>query len=367
MRQCIFVIGTRVQLVKIAPVLTTAHARGLKHLVWFTGQHDESVDDLIADFGIKSNFELPANGKERSSIGKLLVWLPATIYRCFRYVHSVRTWTGRRPLLVVHGDTLSTWLGALAGHWGGGDVVHLESGLSSGKWSDPFPEELLRRLTFRKARYALCPNAEAAERMSRYSGCIVVDTQKNTLLDCVRFAMREGAVSSDGRDYFVASIHRFQNIYSRPALERVVAEMREAAAFGDLHFILHPPTELRLRKYGLLEILEGTPGITLSPRMPYTLFLALIGGARAVFSDGGSNQEEFVPTILYRDRSERPDGLGANIRLRPSVADSMTTFIESGAIDALRQPSRLDDVVEPSRQTVDCLLKWAGAPPNDQR
>lgn len=371
MRQCIFVIGTRAQLVKIAPVLAVAHARGLKHTVWFTGQHDESVDDLIADFGLKSSFELPANRKERSSIGRLLLWMPATLYRCFRYVHSVRTWTGRRPLVIVHGDTLSTWLGALAGRWGRGDVVHLESGLSSGKWSDPFPEELLRRMTFGKARYALCPNAEAAERMRRYSGCVVVDTRENTLLDCVRFAMQEDIGGNDGRDYFVASIHRFQNIYSRPALERIVAEMREAAAFGDVHFILHPPTELRLRKYGLFEILEGTPGMRLSPRMPYTRFLALIGGARAVFSDGGSNQEELsylgVPTILYRDRSERPDGLGANIRLRPSIADSMTTFIESGAIDALRLPSRLDDAVQPSRQTVDCLLKWAGAPSGDQR
>jgi len=366
MRQCIFVIGTRAQLVKIAPVLQLASSSRLRHTVWFTGQHHESIDDLIADFKLSSVFVLPENREERSSIGKLLVWLPSTLYRCFRYVGGVKMWTKSRPLVVVHGDTLSTWLGALAGSWGGGDVAHLESGLSSGKWSDPFPEELLRRLTFRKARFALCPNDEASKRMQGYSGCIVVNTHENTLLDCVRFAIGKDAVAKENTDspYFVASIHRFQNIYRRAELSKIVDEMIAAATFGELHFILHPPTELRLKKYGLLEKLRNAPGVRIQPRMPYTEFLALISGARAVFSDGGSNQEELsylgVPTLLYRERSERPDGLGANIRLRGEVGDSLRDFIDSRGIDDLRIASRIEDAVQPSKTTVDALLRWAG-------
>lgn len=366
MRQCIFVIGTRAQLVKIAPVLQLASKSRLRHTVWFTGQHHESIDDLIADFELSSVFVLPKDRQERSSIGKLLVWIPSTLYRCFRYVGGVKMWTTRRPLVVVHGDTLSTWLGAVAGHWGGGDIVHLESGLSSGKWSDPFPEEMLRRLTFRKARFALCPNDEAADRMQRYSGCIVVNTQENTLLDCVRFAIgnRAAPVRHEEKSYFVASIHRFQNIYKRRELDRIVDEMITAATFGELRFILHPPTELRLKKYRLFDKLRDAPGVTIQSRMPYTEFLAVIAGARAVFSDGGSNQEELsylgVPTLLYRERSERPDGLGANIRLRGEVNETLKTFIDSGGIDRLRVPSRIDDKAQPSRMTVDALLRWAG-------
>ena len=68
MRRCIFVLGTRAQLVKIAPVLRLAAASGLRHTVWFTGQHHESVDDLIEDFSLTSEFVLPNNRKERSSI-----------------------------------------------------------------------------------------------------------------------------------------------------------------------------------------------------------------------------------------------------------------------------------------------------------
>lgn len=364
MRQCIFVFGTRAQLVKIAPVLQLAAEKGVKHSVWFTGQHEESIDDLIADFGLRSTFVLPANRQERSSIGRLLLWMPSTAYACYRYIKGVHMWSGKRPLVIVHGDTLSTWMGAVAGRWGGGDIVHLESGLSSGKWNDPFPEEMLRRLTFRKARFAICPNDQAAELMSRYHGCIVVNSKENTLLDCVRFAMRDRSqVVVGARNYFVVSVHRFQNIYKRNELARIVDEIREAANFGDVYFILHPPTEIRLKKYGLYETLAETPGVNVRPRMPYTEFLALIGGARAVLTDGGSNQEELsylgVPTVLFRDRSERPDGLGTNIIMRGDINVSLREFIESGGIDQLRSASRINDAVQPSQLTIEALSRWA--------
>jgi len=173
MRQCIFVLGTRAQLVEVAPVLQLAKKSRLRHTVWFTGQNHESIDDAIRDLELTSVFVLPKDREGGPGIGKRLVWLPSTIYRCLHYIGGVKTWTTKRPLVIVLGDTLSTWLGAVAGHWGGGDVVHLDSGLSSGKWWAPFPQELLRRLTHRNVRYAFCPTVAAATRMRRYLRCIV--------------------------------------------------------------------------------------------------------------------------------------------------------------------------------------------------
>jgi UDP-N-acetylglucosamine 2-epimerase (non-hydrolysing) len=363
MRQCIFVIGTRAQLVKISPVLRLATSTRLDHVVWFTGQHHESIDDLIMDFELTSNIVQPPSAKERSSIGKLIVWIPATLYRCVHYIRGVKKQTQQRPLVIVHGDTLSTWIGALAGGWGGGDVVHLESGLSSGKWSDPFPEELLRRLTFRRARYALCPNDEASKRMQAYADCTVVNTHENTLLDCVRFAMQSGdRVESELAD-FVVSVHRFQNIYQKDRLQKIVDEIEALATLGSVFFILHPPTELRLKKYGLFDKLVNMPNVRLLPRMPYTDFLALMGAAKLVLSDGGSNQEELaylgVPTVLFRDRSERPDGLGGNIVFRRDVSTSLAEAVKNGEIEKLRRNSKINDDIEPSRLTVDALQLWS--------
>jgi UDP-N-acetylglucosamine 2-epimerase (non-hydrolysing) len=94
--------------------------------------------------------------------------------------------------------------------------------------------------------------------------------------------------------------------------------------------------------------------------MPYTDFLALLSGARGVFSDGGSNQEELsylgVPTILYRERSERPDGLGHNVVMRGEISGSLESFIADGSLDNLRRESRVNSPAEPSRITVEKLL-----------
>jgi len=364
LKTCVFVLGTRAQLVKVAPVLRAAAEQDLPHIVWFTGQHQESIADLIDDFDLTSRFVMPAGHRERSSVRMLLGWAPMMLIACRRFIASQRLGSGAGPLVVVHGDTLSTFLGALAARSAKAEVVHLESGLSSGSLRDPFPEELLRRLTFRLTSHALCPNQGAAARMRRYRGCNVVDTQENTLLDGVRFALaRMPADAAAGRDYFVASIHRFQNIYRPSRLASIVADLVALSTMGPVHFVLHPATQRRLDETGLLAPLQQAEGVRLAPRMPYTAFLALLANARGVISDGGSNQEELsylgVPTVLYRDRTERPDGVGRNIIFEKDLPIRMPEFVRSGDMDRLRAGNLLNAQAFPSAAAVQALREWA--------
>ncbi len=331
--------------------------------MWFTGQHNESIDDLKVDFDIKSCFVYPDKQKERASILGLLAWLPGTLLRCRKFIADAAGDDGNKPLVVVHGDTLSTIVGAAAARMAGGRVVHLESGLSSGRLFEPFPEEILRRLTFRMAQHALCPNEDAYQRMCRIRGVDARSTEENTLLDCVRFALEKRDPASAADRHFVASIHRFGNIYRKDKLKTIVDELIELAQAGDVHFVVHPSTEQRLHATGLYERLADATGVRLTPRMPYTDFLALLGSARAVISDGGSNQEELsylgVPTVLFRERSERPDGIGENIVFRHQIETSLFDFARIGGFESLRRRSRLDDPVQPSKITVDALREWA--------
>lgn len=367
MRHSVFVIGTRAQLVKVAPVLTRSVASDLPHSVWLAGQHTESIDDLIRDFQLKSPIVNAPLGRERSNIIGLLRWLPGAIIACRRYIRHCSRESGRKPLVVVHGDTMSALVGALAGYSLSADIVHLESGLSSGLLFDPFPEEFTRRIIFRLTDWALCPNDEATRRMQERGCREVVDTRENTLLDCVRFALSKASTSEDQTtDYFVASIHRFQNIYRKARLTQIVDELISVAEISPIRFVLHPATESRLRSTGLLDVLSKQPAIKLDPRMSYTAFLSLIAGARAVFTDGGSNQEELsylgVPTVLFRGRSERPDGLGKNVRFRSQISGGLASWITVGHLDELRQPSRIQDEIQPSDLTVAALERWAAVP-----
>jgi UDP-N-acetylglucosamine 2-epimerase (non-hydrolysing) len=97
--------------------------------------------------------------------------------------------------------------------------------------------------------------------------------------------------------------------------------------------------------------------------MPYTEFLALIANARGVISDGGSNQEELsylgVPTILFRARSERPDGIGENAVLYSPAMSPLDEFVRSNKLDALRKPTKLDAESRPSQISLDAIARWA--------
>jgi UDP-N-acetylglucosamine 2-epimerase (non-hydrolysing) len=270
--------------------------------------------------------------------------------------------------VLVHGDTLSTLVGALAGHRSGARVVHLESGLSSGRLLDPFPEELCRRLVFRLADMAMCPNTEAAAYMRRHHPCAVVETGGNTIVDAVALAGASPRARDPTHPYLVASLHRFQNLYNVTRLRTLVELIEAVAARYPVHFVLHPATRSRLARHGLAERLRAAPGVQLSPRLGYRDFLRLAAGAACVLTDGGSNQEELatlgVPTIVMRERTERPDGLGANAVMEADVDGGVRAFVLSGAFEQLRREPRPLDGEGPSQRVVRAL---ADAPASARR
>lgn len=360
-RTAIFIVGTRAQVVKLAPVLRVAVDRGLPHRVLFTGQHRESIDDLVDDFGLESAIDKPDVSQERSTIFSLLGWTPAALVRCIRYLRDLRA-QGKPPIAIVHGDTMSTLVGAVAARLAGAPLVHVESGLSSGRMLDPFPEELIRRMVFRFTDLAICPNDDAFERMRRRPSVRSVHTGENTLLDSVRFAVsRVPGLDDLPSRFFLASIHRFGNIYSRRRLGLVVEQLMELGGIAPVLFVLHPATEKRLREYGFWTRLASDGGIRLMPRLPYTEFLALLSRAELVVTDGGSNQEELsylgVPAVLMRETTERPDGLGKNVVFERDIGPGLASFVAGGGCQKLRRDPLVDSDVQPSESTVDAIQR----------
>jgi UDP-N-acetylglucosamine 2-epimerase (non-hydrolysing) len=272
----------------------------------------------------------------------------------------------RNGIVLVHGDTFSTLLGALMGRVAGLQVGHIESGLRSFNLFHPFPEEITRLLTFRLSDFRFAPGDWACGNLRQYRGS-TVNTVNNTLLDSLALALPAIRQIDDldlpDLPFGVVTLHRFENIYSRSALERVVRIVEHISLDRHLLFILHKPTEIKLRKFGLYQRLADNPNIDLRKRYDYFRFIKLIMEAEFVISDGGSNQEECLflgkPILLLRKATERKEGLQRNCVLSnydPAIIDS---FIRDTGRYRFK-PLQLSD--SPSQTIIDHCLPFANSP-----
>lgn len=319
--------------------------RSISCTLLMTGQHLETMQDLLNEFGIRSpqlTALAPQQVREHSTIGSLIRWLPNAYSGVIKQLKSLNKSPADVGVL-VHGDTASTVIGAIAARRFGGRVVHLESGLTSGRLWDPFPEEISRRIVFRLAHVAMCPSVEAAMYMRKhYKLSHIHETEGNTILDAVSLM---GITERDIKNksaYLVASLHRFQNIYDANRLRDLICLLERVSESCPIHFVLHPATQKRLLKNNLMDKLQSIPNINLSPRLGYGDFLRLAAGAACVLTDGGSNQEELaalgIPTIVMRKSTERSDGLGKNAIMEEDIADGVEDFLASQKFQRLRMP-----------------------------
>lgn len=187
---------------------------------------------------------------------------------------------------------------------------------------------------------------------------MVINTQANTILDSLRFACQELPVSDQGNKYAVVSIHRYENLSDRERFEGIMDCLVMVAKQIPLKFILHPVTEIKLRKTDWYEKLEVITGITLENRMDYITFSRLLMGSRFLISDGGSNQEEAsymgLPCILMREKTERQEGLSDNVVLSNYDQNVVNTFVQRHINEKWHMKALPE--IYPSRVIVDHLV-----------
>jgi UDP-N-acetylglucosamine 2-epimerase (non-hydrolysing) len=348
------VLGTKAQLVKMAPILVRLRERRVPFRFIHTGQHRATMDEMLAEFGIAPPDVVLYHGPDVVSPPQMAAWAARLLGRCLTRRQEIFG-ADRRGIVLVHGDTLSTLLGALMGRAAGLLVGHVEAGLRSFDLLHPFPEELTRLITFRLAHVLYCPGPWAAANVAGL-GKQVVDTGANTLVDSLALASRASARRDHvpAEPYAIVSLHRYENIFRRERCEALVATIEELARDRLQLFLLHPPTARQLERFGLRARLEADPRIELRPRYTYFDFAALLAGADYVVTDGGSIQEETsylgVPCLLLRRATERREGLGGSVVLsgydRGVVRDFARHFAEHRRPPLERQRSPSDAILD---------------------
>ena len=348
-------VGTKAQLVKMAPVIKLMEQRNLPFKFVLTGQHTETLDDLIAAFGIRQPDDVLVDIGESDTKFKLFRWLVTAS----KAVGKRSYFREGAKAILVHGDTLSTLFGALIGKRYTIPVAHIEAGLRSYNYFHPFPEEIIRVLVSRLSSIHYGPGRWACDNLKARSG-VIVNTQENTLLDSLRIAIENISLpGEDLGDYAVVSMHRHENLSNRQRLQFLLQQIVQISEAINVKFILHPVTRTTLAKTGLINKLEGAKNITLSQRMNYLEFISLLSRARFLVTDGGSNQEEAsymqLPCLLLRKHTERQDGLNQNVVISEYRAEVIREFVSKHTNSDLTRKYSLPDV-SPASIIVDHLF-----------
>lgn len=332
-----FFIGTEAELIKLFPVIVECRNAGMACSIVASGQNDLRRSRILKSVGFHGEFvELSREKNIRKSAVGLFRWFIAVERRASRVMAGrFGKEALRGAVLVVHGDTVSTMMGAIVGRKLGMCVCHVEAGLRSHNLLNPFPEEIDRLITSRLARVHFAPGDVPAGNLKRAKGR-VVNTRQNTLMDSLRFSQDIPLVSDIAdilsEDYFVCVMHRQENLASKVFVQAIVRQITEIAGRHKCVLILHQITKNALEKFGLMDELSADANIVLQPRMDYFDFMKLLKNAAFVITDGGSNQEELFymnkPCLIIRRTTERGEGLGANARLYNGEASDLKTFVD---------------------------------------
>lgn len=347
-------IGTKAQYIKTAPLLRLLDAEGVPYHLIDSGQHGALSVGLRRELGVREpDHVLRADG-DIDSIPRALWWSLRILLLVFRPGHLRRVVfgghrRGDRAVCVVHGDTPSTLLSTVLARRIGIPVAHLEAGLTSGRLWDPIPEEAIRRIVMRLSALLFAPDATTHRHLEQLGvRGRIVPVEANTVVEAMDHALGESVAAGSGPA--IVTMHRVENLTSADRVAGLVDRVVEAAADHSIRFVLHGPTRPTLAKAGHLARLEQA-GVELVDLQPHGEFVRMLAAAPWVITDGGSIQEECallgVPTLLWRQRSEREDGLGRNVVLGNHDAATARDFLADPArhrhppLPRDREPSRV--------------------------
>ncbi len=308
------VFGTRPEATKMCPLVLELNKReNIESLVCLTGQHREMLDSVIDIFGIKADYDLNV-----MKPGQTLYTITADVLTGLKAVYE----DAKPDLVLVHGDTTTSFAAALAAFYAKIPVGHVEAGLRTyDKWS-PFPEEMNRCLTGRIASLHFAPTEKNVMNLNRegiFEGIFVTG---NTGLDAFKYTVRDDYIYKDavlnsidltqGRTILMTA-HRRENLGDGIAnICRAVRRITEE--FGDVR-VIYPIHLNPAVRNTVFPILGNCSRIYLCEPFEVTDMHNLMRSMYLCMTDSGGLQEEApvfnLPVLVMRTETERPEAAEA--------------------------------------------------------
>jgi UDP-N-acetylglucosamine 2-epimerase (non-hydrolysing) len=312
--RALVVFGTRPEAIKLAPVVRALAADPrFSPRVAVTAQHRDLLDQVLDLFGLRPDYDL-----DLMRPGQDLFHVTSSALLGLKPVLE----DARPDLVVVQGDTTTTFVGALAAFYNRIPVAHVEAGLRTGDPFSPYPEETNRALTGRLATWHFAPTDGArANLMHEGIDPATITVTGNTGVDallhvaaCVRAKPPQLPLELDPtRRLVLVTAHRRESFDGgMDRICRAVAELARRRPEVDLVFPVHPNPNVRA---AVDETLTGLRNVHVVEPVDYEQLVSLLTRAHLVLTDSGGIQEEVpslnVPALVLRDKTERPEGVEA--------------------------------------------------------
>lgn len=308
------IFGTRPEAIKMVPLVLELkkHEAEIESVVCVTAQHRQMLDQVLDYFHIKPEYDLDVM-KERQSLSEMSVRVIQGLDPVLR--------EAKPDLILVHGDTSTTFLASYAALLQQIQVGHVEAGLRTWNKLSPFPEEMNRQLTGVIADLHFAPTGWSAGNLRKENkpeSSIYITG--NTITDVMQYLVREDYTHpvldwAKGKRLILMTAHRREAI-GEPhrrifrAVKRIADEFEDVAIVYPVH--LNPAVQEPAR-----EILGGHPRIQLTDPLDVMDLYNFYPHTHLILTDSGGIQEEApsfgIPALVLRDTTERPEGIDAGV------------------------------------------------------
>lgn len=307
------IFGTRPEGIKMVPVVQALdNEEGITNIVINTAQHREMLDQVLELFEIVPDYDLDimqANQTLEELTGKLIHKISSIIKQ------------EQPDLVLVHGDTTTTFVGAYSAYLNQIPVAHVEAGLRTHNILSPFPEEMNRQMVGRIATYHYAPTDTNKENLLKENiDEEAIETVGNTVIDVLlQISQRESflppnleALFNNGKKTILLTSHRRENMDTMKSVFR--AMNRLTTENDDVQVIFPIHKNPKVREIAMKEIVDNQDIYLIEP-LEYAQFIQAMNKSYLVITDSGGIQEEAPglgkPVLVTRDTTERPEGIAA--------------------------------------------------------
>lgn len=308
------VFGTRPEAVKMAPLVKELQSRpGITSICCVTGQHREMLDSMLQVYGITPDYDLNIMEKNQT--------LSTITCKALSGMEDVLK-KEMPDILLVHGDTTTTFSGALAAFYQQIPVGHVEAGLRTWDKYSPFPEEINRTLVGRIAELNFAPTVSNAANLKAEGVNDGIFVTGNTVIDAMKYTVRDdyefesealNALDFDNKKVITVTCHRREN-YGKPLQDIMQALKKIVETYEDVVIVdpVHLSPVVRETVFGTLGNLDR---VCLIDPIPVDEMHNLMARSFMIITDSGGLQEEAPalgkPVLVVRKETERPEAVAA--------------------------------------------------------